>query len=155
MYNRFVTAYLCTQQGCKDNDEPSTRLIRSFVWAKDNTFAAQILLMKHLLQTLPPVKPVITDTYCHLANCKYACQFSVFTTSYSQIKKKKIIKNTAYDFTIPTGIADLSSMTLQQGNSMGGWGQPSCALAHSSFLPSPCLSRHLFRAGSTPAELTE
>ena len=69
--------------------------------------------------------------------------------------KKGKVKDTALDFTVPTGGADLRFLALQPGSAMGGGGQPSCDFAHPSCLPSPDFSRYPFRAGSTLAKLTE
>ena len=66
---------------------------------------------------------------------------------------QKKVKNTALDFTVPTGGADLCFLALQPVSAMGR--QPSFAFAHLSCLPSPDFSRYSFRAGSTLAELTE
>ena len=66
----------------------------------------------------------------------------------------KKVKDTALDFTVLTGGADLRFLALQPGSAMGGWGQPSCAFAHPSCLPSPDFYRYPFRAGSTLANLT-
>ena len=74
----------------------------------------------------------------------------------SHLKVKVNVKDTALDFTVPTGGADLRFLALQPGSAMGGvGGQPSCACAHPSCLPSPDFSRYPFRAGSTLAKLTE
>ena len=55
---------------------------------------------------------------------------------------------------VRTGGADLRLKAHKPGSAMGDEGQPSCAFAHPSCLPSQDFSRYIFRAGSTLVELT-
>ena len=48
-------------------------------------------------------------------------------------KGKKKVKDTALDFTVHTGGADLRFLTLQPGSAMGGWG-PAILCFHTPFL---------------------
>ena len=80
------------------------------------------------------------------------CQAKTWRPS-RHIKKVKV-KDTALDLTVLTGGADLRFLALQPGSAMGVGGQPSCAFAHPSCLPSPDFSRYPIRAGSTLAKLT-
>ena len=65
------------------------------------------------------------------------------------------VKDTALDFTVHTGGADLRFLALQPGSAMGGWGPAILCFRTPFLLPSPDFSRYPFRAGSTLAKLTE
>ena len=79
----------------------------------------------------------------------------LFYGYYAENPKVKV-KDTALDFTVRTGGADLRFLALQPGSAMGGWGPAIlCFSPHPSCLPSPDFSRYPFRAGSTLAKLTE
>ena len=65
------------------------------------------------------------------------------------------VKDTALDFTVPTGGPDLRFLALQPGSAMGGWGLTILCFLTPFLLTSPDFSRYPFRAGSTLAELIE
>ena len=44
--------------------------------------------------------------------------FDIESTNKGKVK----VKDTALDFTVPTGGADLRFLALQPGSAMGGWG---------------------------------